>query len=442
MPASDNLIYEPPPLYEGIDIRGLYDIGIEHPEREIASLAREYALLKINGAFDANKGIKRPEDDAELAIIIECTYRAFVIDAVRNLVIRKVFQSRGELPKTFLTPATQKEIAAWYDGVSKRLPDRWWGFFPYDGVRDYFHWRKYHEDARHGLKERLDPELEAVFRKAVGQYVSMDRKVEPKVVMMPARKDAKTLSTAGVVRLEPLTKASARQIREHLMSQPAYPGAAPNGSERVDAREITEGHASWDIEVLLDHQPLIKIANDPHALAVVQEYLGATPIIIGYNAWYSCADALPPSDAQLFHRDADDFRFVKMFVYLTDVGPEDGPHVFVNGSHDTARLAKVRARMNKKWPKGDFDQWYFRTLRKREDMVAEVFGDQSIALTGPAGTRFVEDTTGMHLGMPPRKKGRLLFQVQYGLTPHIAENNLPVSRKGRAVDDYTNWFYS
>ena len=32
---------------------------------------------------------------------------------------------------------------------------------------------------------------------------------------------------------------------------------------------------------------------------------------------------------QLFHRDYESFNFVKLFVYLTDVGKENGPHEYI-----------------------------------------------------------------------------------------------------------------
>ena len=67
------------------------------------------------------------------------------------------------------------------------------------------------------------------------------------------------------------------------------------------------------------------IANEPYTLSIVERYLGATPTILGYTAWWSFAQPDEARDAQLFHQDMDDYRFVKMFIYLSDVGPRTDP---------------------------------------------------------------------------------------------------------------------
>ena len=48
--------------------------------------------------------------------------------------------------------------------------------------------------------------------------------------------------------------------------------------------------------------------------------------------------------AQLFHFDMDRIRFLKVFIYLTDVGTENGPHVYVRGSHRSKPPAFFRDR--------------------------------------------------------------------------------------------------
>jgi hypothetical protein len=75
----------------------------------------------------------------------------------------------------------------------------------------------------------------------------------------------------------------------------------------------------------------------------------------------------------LFHRDVDDFSFVKFFFYLTNVGASDGPHVCVLGSHRRAPVLSWRDRL---------------TLRRYTD----------------------EDTTCVHKGTTPTGNPRLLLQ--------------------------------
>jgi hypothetical protein len=40
---------------------------------------------------------------------------------------------------------------------------------------------------------------------------------------------------------------------------------------------------------------------------------------------------------QAFHRDSEDWRYLKILVYLSDVDDGAGPHVYLHGSHLTRR---------------------------------------------------------------------------------------------------------
>ena len=60
----------------------------------------------------------------------------------------------------------------------------------------------------------------------------------------------------------------------------------------------------------------------------------------------SYADRPEPKDAQLFHADFHDFKWLKLFVYLTDVTDRSGPHVMVRGSHDPSLAQRRIAEIN------------------------------------------------------------------------------------------------
>ena len=86
---------------------------------------------------------------------------------------------------------------------------------------------------------------------------------------------------------------------------------------------------------------LIGIACHPGILTVVAAYLKTVPTIIDLCAWWSDPTDSVPFGAQIPHRDRDDFRFCKLFVYLTDVGPDDGPHTFLPMSHSRAGMLEL-----------------------------------------------------------------------------------------------------
>lgn len=143
---------------------------------------------------------------------------------------------------------------------------------------------------------------------------------------------------------------------------------------------------------------LMRVANDPLLLNVAQSFLGGAPTISDIKMWWSLVTRTSPKENQLFHRDIDDFRFCKLFLYLTDVGPQEGPHVYVQGSAGVGRCLADR--------------------RFNDEEVATAFGRENVKdLCGPAGSAFLVNTYGVHKGLMPTRNSRLIFVVQYSLLP-------------------------
>ncbi len=145
--------------------------------------------------------------------------------------------------------------------------------------------------------------------------------------------------------------------------------------------------------------PVIQdLAIDAYFLGIAQEYLGFNPVFDLLTMWWSAPGdvALQSKAAQLYHFDMDRFKFVKFFIYLTDVGPDNGPHCYVRGSH-------VRK------PAG-----LLRDDRISDEEIANHYAaDDLIELTGARGTMLAVDTRGFHKGKPLVADDRLIFQIQY-----------------------------
>ena len=186
--------------------------------------------------------------------------------------------------------------------------------------------------------------------------------------------------------------------------------------------------AFFSSETVIRAPHALEIANDPKVLSIVSEFLGAKPTISLLTAWWSMPHKDgKPEEAERFHRDVDDIRFVKLFCYLTDVDEVSGPHMFVPGSQNINRLTKIR--------------------RYEDREIAEAFGENSLStFTGKAGTAFLENTFGFHRGVPPSQKPRLLFQVLYSLRNSIYGPDRPVGRIGAdgipsGIDPFINRVY-
>jgi len=61
-----------------------------------------------------------------------------------------------------------------------------------------------------------------------------------------------------------------------------------------------------------------------------------------------------------------------------------------------------------------------------------------VTVTGAAGTAFAIDTRGIHKGVPPLARPRLILCIQYSLLPCLIYEYAPVLRAGATVDRYIN----
>lgn len=140
-----------------------------------------------------------------------------------------------------------------------------------------------------------------------------------------------------------------------------------------------------------------ELVADPSLLELAQRYLATTPVQDLVAMWWSVPGrgAASSAAAQQFHFDLDRLSFLKVFVYLTDVGPQNGPHVFVRGSH---RGLPATLRSDRRFTDAE---------------VERCFPGESVSIMGPRGTVFIADTRGLHKGMALESSNRLVFQLQF-----------------------------
>ena len=85
---------------------------------------------------------------------------------------------------------------------------------------------------------------------------------------------------------------------------------------------------------VLREEPLVQtIINDASIKLIADTYLDCNSILNMVTAWKTSyideSSHNVSGDAMMFHFDADHNRFLKLFVYLSDVGKLEGPHVFI-----------------------------------------------------------------------------------------------------------------
>ena len=182
--------------------------------------------------------------------------------------------------------------------------------------------------------------------------------------------------------------------------------------------------AEYSTDHIVGCPDVLAIANHPRLLETAASYLGCRPTISNITIWWSLPADGTAQEAENYHRDVDDWRFVKFFAYLTDVDTADGAHCFVKGSHRS---------------------WRFLRRRRIPDWEIEkaFAAAERLEISGRRGDAFLEDTFGLHKGKPPTRRRRLLYQVEYSVGPIAVYTYNPRDWQGHAAqyDPYINRLY-
>ena len=226
------------------------------------------------------------------------------------------------------------------------------------------------------------------------------------------------LQQQGWVCLEPLlSPLQITEIQTFLAEKKVISGDRSFLASEAPDDVLWAGYSLIDI---LSCPHVISLMNNAEVLRIARAYLGCSPTISGIGLNWSFPSSGQVVDVQCFHRDPDDWRFFKLFVYLTDVDDHSGPHEFIAGSHRSSGRI--------------FSKPY------TEEEVERVYGQKRIIkIVGPKGTTFVADTWGVHRGQVPTTQPRLLLQVQYSILPILKYNYRPVPiPNAELFDRYTN----
>ncbi len=155
-------------------------------------------------------------------------------------------------------------------------------------------------------------------------------------------------------------------------------------------------------EDLIANPDIQSLMMDLSILAIAQAYLETAPILDIVAMWWStsvsknaCAES-----AQLYHFDMDRIKWLKFFVYLTDVTTDTGPHCYIAGSHKPS---------NK--PRELLERGYARI--SDEDIMKFYPQSDFIEVTAPKGTIIAGDTSCFHKGKPLKTGERLILELEF-----------------------------
>lgn len=168
--------------------------------------------------------------------------------------------------------------------------------------------------------------------------------------------------------------------------------------------------------------PMVRYALQPRILAVLADVMGELPQLSDVLLSLSEPTADDLKYSQLWHRDYDDIRTIKVFAYLTDVqSDDDGPFTFIPG------------------PASDTHRFSMRTHMRDEEVFRGVGRDAVRAIKAPRLATFaVETSRCLHMGSRMALGHvRLLYTATFIQFPRVYPEPPPRFRLDDQLDAIT-----
>jgi len=214
--------------------------------------------------------------------------------------------------------------------------------------------------------------------------------------------------------------------------------ADPVSQEKISMREHAKQTAKSDIivhllggygdtkHILSIRDPFLRLTFSNEILHSVASYLDMFPLfkMCSLHSTILLPIGSPEFFSQRWHRDPDDKKLVKVFLYLTDVDGEGaGPFTYIAGSHLGGRWRNLYPQVP---PVGSYPP-----AGALEKIIPE--RDRKIAL-GNAGTLIFCDTSGFHKGGYSTTKRRLMYAATYTSAASSLQANCTFTDKDGAND--------
>lgn len=195
-------------------------------------------------------------------------------------------------------------------------------------------------------------------------------------------------------------------VLEHLQN---YVSALnKDGHQKKGFLHVLEGK---DGSIIDFANPMVQIALRPYILDIANAYMGmAAKLFFYFLAITKVIDKnAVPIKSQRWHRDPNDLRMFKMFIYLSDVDATAGPFRYVRKSN----------KYNAHW---ELHKNVIPNTRRLTDSEEHDIPEQEIlTCVGKAGTVIFADTTGLHRGGYATEKERIMFTAEYSSPSTLLE---------------------
>ena len=183
----------------------------------------------------------------------------------------------------------------------------------------------------------------------------------------------------------------------------------------------------WMINVLerddfLNFPEIIKFASSEKLLSIVSSYLGTVPVIGDIRLWISNKnDKIEAS--QRLHIDQEDYRQVKLFLYIEDVTPSSGPLSFFPATKKNLIFKIAKEPFNR------VDD---------HELSRDFLNSEMIELDGNAGDiAFLDTSRCFHYGSRVKEGKRMVLMI-----PYLRFHSMREANRQKLTDDLLDKFIS
>jgi len=160
----------------------------------------------------------------------------------------------------------------------------------------------------------------------------------------------------------------------------------------------TPGRDMVDEALLMQNRQIMDLWVDSFFLKIAERFFESAPIldfVVGMITNAGDTSAIKMSqDAMYYHSDKDRIRWLKAFIYLDDVGLDNGPHTYIAASQRRRLISRD----------GRYSDAEVRSVSPP--------GSEKV-VTGPRGTFFLADTSCLHKGSIVRAGVRRVLQFEW-----------------------------
>jgi len=192
----------------------------------------------------------------------------------------------------------------------------------------------------------------------------------------------------------------------------AYESALPPVPEDLSWKKKKFLEHRWAARPKFDESnPFVALTLNDRVINIVNGYMEMWTKLKYYDLALTktVPPGTPPSFSQGWHRDPEEKRMCKVFIYLSDVDENSGPFTYVPGSVYGQEFGNL---FPQKPPAGCYPP--------EEDVLRSIPSDRIKLMTAPAGTVIFCDTTGIHRGGYATKNERLMFTAFFS-SPRYSE---------------------